>query len=145
MLYFFYGDDMKKGFTLVELMAVILIIAILAISSGVAIFSIINDSRNKLLEEQKKGVLDSAITYFVKSKRYMSSCTSNGQEDSVTSSCTGTGALTCGCKVTISTLVSDALFENKNDICKESGEIIVYKTSGELKAKFKTDNACAYE
>lgn len=130
---------------MVELLAVILILAVLAIASGVAIFSVINDSRNKLLEEQKKGVLDSAVTYFVKSKRYMSSCTSEGQENSVSSSCTGTGALTCGCKLTISTLIADSLFENKNNICKESGEIIVYKYSGELKAKFKTDNTCAYE
>lgn len=133
---------MKKGFTLVELLAVILIIAILSIASGVGIFSIINDSRNNLLEEQKKGALDAAVTYMVRTRRYMSSCGSETEADSTTTSCTGTGAITCACKLTISDLVNNNYFDNKNDIC--DGDVIVYKINGEIKAKFLSDDVCAY-
>ena len=52
---------MKKGFTLVELLAVIAILGILLTVSGTAVFAVLNSSKEKLLAEQIKGLEDAVI------------------------------------------------------------------------------------
>ena len=59
----------QKGFTLVELLAVIVVIAILMTVASTSVFGILSDSKDKLLEEQISSLKEAAVTY-VNSKRY---------------------------------------------------------------------------
>ncbi|MFI3307880.1 MAG: type II secretion system protein [Mycoplasmatota bacterium] len=54
---------MKKGFTLVELLAVLVILAILSTIAMVSITSVMKQSQEKLLEEQIERIEDSAYLY----------------------------------------------------------------------------------
>lgn len=58
------GDDMKnKGFTLVELLAVIVIIAILAVITVPTIFNVIQTSKESAFKDTAHGLVSAAGTY----------------------------------------------------------------------------------
>ncbi len=56
----------NKGFTLVELLAVIVILSLLAIITTVSIGNIMSSSKNSLSDEQKKNLEESAKIYYIK-------------------------------------------------------------------------------
>ena len=56
----------KNGFTLIELLAVIVILAILAIITAVTVSTILDDSRDRLSERQKRNIEIAAETYYLK-------------------------------------------------------------------------------
>jgi len=56
----------KKGFTLVELLAVLIIISVLAVITVVTVGSILDDSRDKLSDRQRRNLEEAAKTYYLK-------------------------------------------------------------------------------
>ena len=56
----------KNGFTLIELLAVLVILAILAIITTVTVSNILDDSKGRLSERQKRNIEDAAETYYLK-------------------------------------------------------------------------------
>lgn len=54
---------MKKGFTLIELLVVIAILGMIALITTPIIINIINDSKDKALENQKSVIISAARTY----------------------------------------------------------------------------------
>ena len=57
-----------KGFTLVELLAVIVILAIIALITVPAILNLINDAREKAAEDKAWGTIDAVRLAFVRSQ-----------------------------------------------------------------------------
>ena len=127
---------MKKGFTLVELLTVIAILGIVMTLAGTAVFKIMDESRNKLLEEQLDGLADTAVTYVISKKTYLKNCSNSFDLKAPNES-------SCFVKVKVSDLVSSGFFENTNNLCDLNGEVIVYKSSGELKS-FVSSELCSY-
>ena len=128
---------MKKGFTLIELLAVIVILGILATLSTVSVFRVIESQKKALLEEQVASLEDTAVTYIISSKKYLSSC---GESLDLQNP-------NCYVKVSIKDLVDNNLFENKNNICDENGYVIVYKVKKNNNVSLKgqvSDKACHY-
>ncbi len=74
----------NKGFTLVELMAVIAILAIILVSAGLAVTSVINRQKNRLSDEKIDVIKDAAITYVQNKKYYMPSCKKGNTFKSIT-------------------------------------------------------------
>lgn len=67
MCYILYGDNMNKnGFTLIELMAVIVILAIIAVITTPVVVNVISNVRSELSREQKQIVENSARMWGVK-------------------------------------------------------------------------------
>lgn len=127
----------KKGFTLTELIAVIAILGILMTVAGVAVFGVMGESQNKLLEEQINGLADTAITYVISEKLYLENCPSSFEPKSPSYS-------DCYTEVSVAELVQSGFFENKSDLCDLNKEILVYRDSiGELQS-YVPENTCSY-
>ena len=116
----------KRGFTLVELIAVISLLGLLMVTAATSVSKTLTESKNSLLEEQVKSLKDTAITYVTNKKYYFKVCPDTFNPEKITAK-----DKNCYRKVSISELVAEGLFENKNNICKTKKDIIVYrKTSG---------------
>lgn len=64
----------RNGFTLVELMAVIAILAILLVGGGLAITSVINRQKSSVNDQQIKSIEDAAVTYIINKKYFVPVC-----------------------------------------------------------------------
>lgn len=134
-----WDGTMKKGFTLVELLAVITILGILATVSSVAVFRVIETQKQALLENQIKSLEDTAVSYVIAKKMYLGTCESVEQATS-----------SCYVEISVNDLVNSGYFENKNGLCSLNGTVRVYKVIVGKNNKSTTlvgklsDNACHY-
>jgi len=72
---------MKRGFTLIELILVILLLSVIALISVPVVTNIISDTKNKAYDQQIGSITDSARTYMTKNPQNLP------LEDSTDSSC----------------------------------------------------------
>lgn len=68
MLYFYYGDDMKKGFTLVELLGVLVVLVILSLLITVMYTALKKDADKTIDEALTVVINDASVTYVKKYK-----------------------------------------------------------------------------
>lgn len=121
----------NKGFTLVELLAVITVLGIIAIITVPNIINILNDSKDSLNEQQKNQILNAAKLYGTKS---ISGVDRNEGEQITT--------------ITIEELKNSGYLDNKtvmdlnkkNDI--EQCQIIVSWEKNQLSYKFEEKEGC---
>lgn len=72
---------MKRGFTLIELILVILLLSVIAVISVPVVTNIISDTKDKAYNQQINSIMDSARTYMTKNPNKLP------LEDSTDSSC----------------------------------------------------------
>ena len=88
----------KKGFTLTELLAVIVVLAIIISIAMMSSTSIMNKSKNKLYCEMQDNLKDVAITYYLDTKNDT---------------------------VTVGKLIEDGYFEDNKAYCDKTAEITI--------------------
>ena len=130
----------KKGFTLVELLAVVTILGTIATVATFSTLNIIENQRKELLKEQVANLKDAALSYYVKSKRYLSVCADGADPQTLLTM--SESDLKCGMKFTIAELVEKKFFENKNNVCNESKSVLIYKTSQTNTEIYVPSDAC---
>ena len=112
---------MKKGFTLVELIVVIVILGLIATIVYPAIISIINSSKNSAYESQKKVILNAAKEWGVKHAAIL--------PDNSDASC----------KISVDNLINEGYIEN-DEIKNPNGGVF----DGDIEIKYEK-NQYTYE
>ena len=115
------GDRMNKGFTIVELLAVIIILAIIGTVGTVTVNNYINTSRTKSLNMQYESIEKAAQSYA--SKHVFDEITPSSTCELVSDNCCskmpGDGE---ECYITLADLINDKLIEELKDP-KNGGKI----------------------
>ena len=114
-----------KGFTLVELLAVIVILAIVALVTAPAILNVINDSREKGAQDKAWGTIDAVKLAYTQSQNSGDTYATSGNHV-VCFGSTNSGCTTTGGKITGSKNISmsgDKPTSGKVTINLETGEI----------------------
>lgn len=124
----------NKGFTLVELLAVIVVLAVLIGIVTTSVAKYINQSRNSAKNINLDNLKDAAISYVLdnKSVKIANSCAYDSglkvdinNYQSINNPCKGTANYYV--LVTIKDLKDKAYFDDVSSNCEETAQVLVYK------------------
>lgn len=139
---------MKKGFTIVELLAVVAILSIVMLLGGIGVFSIVGKVKENALKEGLSSLNDASIAYL---EHKLASCQSEPASTRICrlSSCSSTfdpenpinqAGSTCYINVRVNTLISEKYFDSNGLKC-DNNNIIVYRKGNEY-VSYIPDNTC---
>ena len=114
----------NKGFTLVELLAVITVLGILLTLAATNVYKYINDSKVKSVTIARNSLNDASVSYALNYLNISDSCAINYIPSSLDIT------MPTGCTkniVTVKTLKDKQLFTDDKSLCSESSQILVYK------------------
>ena len=111
----------KKGFTLVELLGVIVVMGVLLTIAGVSATKLITRSREEKARIEENNLRDTAVSYVKGENIRLAKCPA-GYE--VTSD-TDTGD--CRLAVLVSELKTSGYFNNKSNSCDDNAKVIIYR------------------
>ncbi len=148
ILYLVIKLKKNQGFTLIEVLAVIVIIGILATVGGASVFTVLDSQKKELAKEQVASLKDTAITYVESKKWYLRDCPNTFDEKNPDEAQKNI----CYKEVTVQQIIDADFFENKSNLCDTTKKIIVYKKKyttaegnafSELKS-YTSDDICTY-
>lgn len=120
----------KKGFTLVELIAVIVVIALLITIASSSVLAIMNRGKNGLTTVTDKNLEDAAVTYALKHLS-LPTCPTTFNLESPTGS--------CFTRVKVQELKEKDFFEDNSNHCNPNATVLIYHyndgTNTEYRAK----------
>ena len=136
----------KKGFTVVELLAVIVVLAIVITIATSSALGILNKAREGTSREMRGSLADIALTYAI-DNFYLQKCSvtfsKEVYEQGNISNLASNGD--CAKKVTVETLKTNNLFEDNHGYCKLDDYVVVYRYSDGATSEYKTyveDSVC---
>lgn len=135
----------KKGFTLVELLAVIVILAIIITVASSSISKVIQKSKEDTAKEMQAAIKEAALTK-VMGSIYLEKCSKTFSEEMLNNNINNLNLDTnCTKVLTVEDLINEKLFEDSRGNCKKNEKVIVYHyndgTNSEYKA-YVSDQAC---
>ncbi len=147
---------MKKknsGFTLVELLAVIVVLSIIITLVSSGIIAVMNKSRKNMAVEVRSNLEEVALTYAIENYHLEKCSLSFSNELYVNqniSNLNNPDNASCFKRVTVKDVKNAGLFEDNRGFCSEDDVVIVYRFSyenenKEILSEYKTyisENAC---
>lgn len=112
----------KNGFTLVEMLAVITLIAILMSVSALSVTTILNKNEQKLKEEMKKNLGSAAISYLESNRTILRKCSKDFDTSNLSSN-----EPSCYREIKVSDLLEKGFFTDNRGYCKKDAIVWVYK------------------
>lgn len=112
----------KNGFTLVELLAVIVVLAMLIIIAVPNVMKLIRKEEDKLSEQAMKNLGDAAVSYALENV-FLAKC-ENSFEPSDINSTSKEGCIT---KLSVATIVDSDFFSDTKASCDRSKFVLVYR------------------
>ena len=140
----------RKGFTLVEILAVIVVLGILMTVAGIGVTKAINESRERLVKDQIASLGDTALNYVANENFFFEAC----PKDFNLANPTTSEKNKCYREVTVESLIQSGLFDNNNDICDPNKFVLVYRegvydNAGKLlysnMLSYVPDGTCGYD
>ena len=138
----------KNGFTLVELLAVIVVLAILITVATPNIMGLLNKEKDKTSDIVVNNLKDAAVSYAKEQislkKLHLSSCTFEIKDENTAKNNISAGGK-CVKAYSVNDLKNNGTFEDKQSSCDKNKNIYIYKYNNgnydEIKA-FVPDDAC---
>ena len=133
----------KKGFTIVELLAVIVVLAIIIVIAQTAITAILNQGHKNTQEDMQNSLKEAAITYVV-GQFYLEKC-SVAFSNEVNNNHNISNASKCNKIISVGTLKNAGTFEDKRGYCKDTDQVLVYKYNDGVNSEYRafvSDSAC---
>ena len=138
----------KNGFTLVELLAVIVVLAILITVATPNIMGLLNKEKDKTSDIVVNNLKDAAVSYAKEQislkKLHLSSCTFEINAVNTATANLNKGGK-CVTSYSVDVLKKNGTFEDKAGTCKTNGTVYIYKYNNnnydEIKA-YVPDNVC---
>ena len=122
---------MKKGFTLVELLAVIVVLSVIILIAGTNILGGLNNGKKQLNELSKKNLEDAAIAYAIDTYSIP------GKPEYITDACAVNHEVT--------KLSDEGFLEDKKKVCDENATLLIYKYKNGGQSDFRVylpSNVC---
>lgn len=140
---------MKKknsGFTLVELLAVIVILSIIITIASSGVIAIMNKSRKNMAREVRSNLEEVATSYALE-KYHLEKCSVEfSKEIYVDKNINHLNENdNCFKRVTVEEVMNEGLFEDSRGFCEKSDIVIVYRYNDGVNSEYKTyisENAC---
>lgn len=133
---------MKKknsGFTLTELLAVIVILAIIISLATGSVIAIMNKAKKNMAREVRGNLEETALSYALENKRLEKCSIDFSKEIYEDKNITNLNLNTnCFVRVTVEELVTEGLFEDARGFCKKEDVIIVYRYDDGINSEYKT-------
>lgn len=113
----------KNGFTLVELLATVVILGVLITIASFSATAMINNAKKKAGSLAVTNLKEAAITYYKQNNIKLSKCTAGFMVDGDnTSSC-----ITKANEVTVNTLIEAGVFTDTKNVCDKNATVTVYR------------------
>lgn len=136
----------KGGFTLTELLAVIVVLAIIIMLASTSVISVVNKARTKTSLEMRETLKDAALIYTLENI-YLEKCSVSFSQEVYEHNDISNMRDNTSCikSVSVATLKNAGLFEDNRGYCSNEDEVFVYRyyngTNSEYKA-YVSDEAC---
>ena len=133
---------MKKknsGFTLTELLAVIVILAVIITIASGGVIAIMNKARKNMAREVRGNLEETALSYAVENKR-LEKCSIEFSKEVYEDKNIANLNLNTNCfvRVKVEELVTEGLFEDARGFCKKDDVVIVYRYDDGINSEYKT-------
>ena len=127
------------GFTLVELLGVLVIISFLITISTGSVLVILNRSRQKMASEIRNHLGEAALTYVVDHATLAKCSQEFSKEIYEDKNVTNLNLnSTCFRRVTVGELVNSGVFEDNRGVCSNEDIVIVYRYFDGINSEYKT-------
>lgn len=142
---------MKKknsGFTLVELLAVIVILSVIITLASSGVIAVMNKSRKNMAREVRSNLEEVALSYALENYHLEKCSLSFSNEiyvDKNISNLNDSNNANCFKRVTVEEVKKAELFEDNRGFCNLDDIVIVYRYNDGVNSEYKTyisENAC---
>jgi len=140
---------MKKGFTIVELLAVIVIMAIVVLIGGSSVLGILNRTRNDTAKEMRENLKEVALSYAFENV-HIKTCSKEFSkemfEDNNIANLNKPENESCIARIKVETLKKEGMFEDNQNHCADEDIVVIYRYvddfgNSEYKA-YTSDTTC---
>ncbi len=140
---------MKKGFTIVELLAVIVIMAIVVLIGGSSVLGILNRTRNDTAKEMRENLKEVALSYAFENVHIKTCSKEFSKEMFVDNNIANLNKPeneSCIARIKVETLKKEGMFEDTQNHCADEDTVVIYRYvddfgNSEYKA-YTSDTTC---
>lgn len=136
----------NSGFTLVELLAVIVVLAIIITVASSGIIAIMNKSRKNMAREVISNLEEVAISYALDNYHLETCSVEFSKEIYVDKNINHLNDnANCFKRVTVEEVINEGLFEDARGFCEKSDIVIVYRYNDGANSEYKayiSENVC---